>query len=37
MNVYAEQKQTHKHRKQIGGHQRGEWDGKDKSGVWDYR
>ena len=34
MNLYTEQKQTHRHRKQTNGYQRGE-GGRDKLGVWD--
>ena len=34
MNLYTEQKQTHRHRKQIYAYQRGGW-GKDKFAVWD--
>ena len=34
MNLFIKQKQTHRHRKQIHGYQRGDW-GKDKLGVWD--
>ena len=33
MNAYAKQKQTHKHRKQIYGYQRGKGGGRDK--LWD--
>ena len=35
MNVYAKQKQTHRHRKQTCGYQRGKVRGRDKLGVWD--
>ena len=33
MNLFTKQKQTHKHRKQTDGYQRGR--GVDKLGVWD--
>ena len=33
MNLFTKQKQTHKHRKQTYGYQRGKW-GRDKLGVW---
>ena len=32
MNLFKKQKQTHRHRKQTYGYQRGE---RDKLGVWD--
>ena len=35
MNLFAEQKQTHKLRKQIYGYQRGQVRGRDGLGVWD--
>ena len=36
MNLFTEQKQTHRHRKQTCGYQRGgRWGGRDKLGVWD--
>ena len=35
MNLYAKRKQTHKHRKQICGYQKGEESRSDKVGVWD--
>ena len=34
MNLYTKQKQTHRHRKQTDGYQRGGVEG-DKLGVWD--
>ena len=34
MNLYIKQKQTHRHRKQIYGYQRGKGK-RDKLGVWD--
>ena len=34
INLYTKQKQTHKHRKQTYGYQRGE-EGREKLGVWD--
>ena len=34
MNLFTKQKQTHRHRKQTYGYQRGK-GGRDKSGVWD--
>ena len=36
MNIYATQKQTHRHREQTSGYQKEEGRGKDKLGVWDY-
>ena len=33
MDLFTKQKQTHRHRKQTYGYQRG--GGRDKSGVWD--
>ena len=36
MNIYATQKQTHRHREKTSGYQKGEGRGKDKLGVWDY-
>ena len=36
MNLFTKQKQTHRHRKQIYGYQKGqveEWE--DKLGIWD--
>ena len=33
MNLFTEQKQTHRHRKQTYGYQKG--GGRDKLGVWD--
>ena len=35
MNLYTKQKQTHRHRKQTYGYQRGKGGGRDKLGVWD--
>ena len=35
MDLFIKQKQTHRHRKQIYGYQRGKGVGKDKLGVWD--
>ena len=35
MNLCTKQKQTHKHRKQTYGYQRGKGGGRDKLGVWD--
>ena len=35
MNLFMEQKQTYRHRKQIYGYQRGK--GKDKVGILDYQ
>ena len=37
MNLFTEWKQTHRHRKQIYGHQREKGGGMDKLGVWDYQ
>ena len=34
MKLFIKQKQTHRHRKQTYGYQRG-WGGVDKLGVWD--
>ena len=34
MNLFTKQKQTHRHRKQTFGYQRGN-EGGDKLGVWD--
>ena len=34
MNLFIKQKQTHSHRKQVYGYQRGK-EGRDKLGVWD--
>ena len=34
MNLFTKQKQTHRHRKQMYGYQRGK-RGRDKLGVWD--
>ena len=34
MNLFTKQKQTHRHRKQIYGYQRGK-GGRGKLGVWD--
>ena len=36
MKLFTKQKQTHKHRKQTDGYQRGKggWEG-DKLGIWD--
>ena len=33
-NLFTKQKQTHRHRKQTYGYQRGK-EGRDKLGVWD--
>ena len=35
MNLSAKQKQTHRHRKQTYGYQRGNVGERDKLGVWD--
>ena len=35
MNLFTKQKQTHRHRKQIYGYQRGKGMETDKFGVWD--
>ena len=35
MDLFAEQKQTYRHRKQTYGYQRGKGRGRDKLGVWD--
>ena len=35
MNLFMKQKQTHRHRKQTYGYQRGKGVGGDKLGVWD--
>ena len=35
MNLSMKQKQTHRHRKQTNGYQRGKVEGRDKLGVWD--
>ena len=35
MSLFTKQKQTHRHRKQTCGYQRGKWGGGDKLGVWD--
>ena len=35
MNLFTKQKQTHRHRKQTQGYQRGKGWGQDKLGVWD--
>ena len=35
MNLFTEQKQTHRHRKQTYGYQRGKAGRRDKLGVWD--
>ena len=35
MNLFTKQKQTHRHRKQTCGYQRGKGMGRDKLGVWD--
>ena len=37
MNLFTKQKQTHRHRKQTYGYQRGKMGGKDKLGVWDWQ
>ena len=35
MNLFMKQKETHRHRKQTYGYQRGKWQGgRDKLGVW---
>ena len=34
MNLFTKQKQTHRHRKQTYGYQRGKRAGEDKLGVW---
>ena len=36
MNLFMKQKQTHSHRKQTYGYQRGKVEGRDKLGVWDH-
>ena len=36
MNLFAEQKQTHRFRKQIFGYQRGQAVGRDLLGVWNW-
>ena len=33
-NVFTEQKQTHRHRKETYGYQRGKVVGRDKLGIW---
>ena len=36
MNLFTKEKQTHRHRKQTDGYQRGwGWVRRDKLGVWD--
>ena len=35
MNLFTKEKQTHRHRKQTYGYQRGKGWGRDKLGVWD--
>ena len=35
MSLFAKQKQTHRHRKQSYGYQRGKGGERDKLGVWD--
>ena len=35
MNLFTEQKQTYRYRKQTYGYQRGNVAGRDKSGAWD--
>ena len=35
MNLFTKQKQTYRYRKQTYGYQRGNVEGKDKSGAWD--
>ena len=35
MNLFTEQKQANRHRKQTYGYQRGNVEGRDKLGVWD--
>ena len=35
MNLFIKQKQTHRHRKQTYGYQRGNVGRRDKLGVWD--
>ena len=35
MNLHTNQKQTHRHRKQAYGYQRGERRGEGQIGVWD--
>ena len=35
VNLFTKEKQIHRHRKQIYGHQRGKGVGMDKLGVWD--
>ena len=35
MNLFTKQKQTHRHRKQTYGYQRGKVGGRDKFGDWD--
>ena len=38
MNLFTKQKQTHRHRKQTYGYQKGNGGGRrDKLGVWDYQ
>ena len=34
MNLFTKKKQTHRHREQIYGHQRGKEGERDKLGVW---
>ena len=35
MSLYTKQKETHRHKKQTYGYQRGKGEGRDKLGVWD--
>ena len=35
MNLFTKQKDTHRHRKQIYGYQKGKVAGRDKLGTWD--
>ena len=35
MNLFTKQKQTHRHRKQTYGYQKGKVGGRHKLGVWD--
>ena len=36
MNLFTKQKQTHRHRKQMYGYQRGKVGERNKLGVWDW-
>ena len=35
MNLFTKQKQTHRHRKQTYGYERGKGQGRDILGIWD--